>query len=124
MRIQYDIFVGGRRKAQVHESEAVNQEFKRIQDGQIIAVTSEVRETLATLNTAQKLLVLQEETTKLVEQNRSLVEKEYNAGQGSLVRLNQAQRDLISQQASYALARVSLRQSWINLHTATGAILD
>jgi outer membrane protein TolC len=40
------------------------------------------------------------------------------------VRLNQAQRDLISQQASYAFARVSLKQSWINLHTATGAILQ
>lgn len=124
LRLQYDIFVGGRRKAIVHESEAINKEFERVFDGQVIAVTSEVREALATLGTAQDLLVLQEETTNLVEENRMLVEKEYNAGQGSLVRLNQAQRDLISQQASYALARVSLRQSWINLHTATGAILD
>lgn len=123
LRLQYNIYTGGQRKARLHQSKAVKREFERTFDGQEIAVTAEVREALQNLETAQRLLLLQEETTSLVEENRHLVEKEYNAGQGSLVRLNQAQRDLISQQASYSFARVSLRQSWINLNTATGAIL-
>lgn len=124
LQLQYDIFTGGFRKARLHESKAVAREFERVLDGQEIAVTAEVREAIQQLETSQKLLVLQDETTVFVEENRQLVEKEYNAGQGSLVRLNQAQRDLISQQASYAFARVSLRQAWVNLHTATGAILE
>jgi outer membrane protein TolC len=51
------------------------------------------------------------------------VEKEYAAGQTSLVRLNEAQRNLIQAQGWLALARVSLRQAWQGLKAATGEIL-
>ena len=51
------------------------------------------------------------------------LEKEYRAGQGSLVRLNEAQRDLTSQQGRLALARVALRLAWHNLRTATAETL-
>jgi outer membrane protein TolC len=46
------------------------------------------------------------------------------AGQVSLVRLNEAQRDLIQQQGRLALARVALRQAWHDLRVATGEILE
>jgi len=59
-----------------------------------------------------------------VEKNRDLVENEYMAGQVSLVRLNEAQRDLIQQQGRLALARVALRQAWHDLRVATGEILE
>lgn len=58
-----------------------------------------------------------------MQQNRDLVEKEFAAGQGSLVRLNEAQRDLVTAQARLALALVSLRLTWHNLRTSTGEIL-
>jgi outer membrane protein len=124
IQLQYNIYTGGRRKAVLHENRAFNREIKHVLNEQNLAVSAEVREAARTLETAQQLLVLQRETTALVEQNRDLVEKEYRAGQGSLVRLNQAQRDLTSQQANLASARVSMRQAWVNLNSATGAILD
>ena len=123
IQLQYNIFTGGRRKAVLNENRALYREIKHTLNGQEINVVAEVREATRNLETAQQVLILQRETTSLVEQNRDLVEKEYRAGQGSLVRLNQAQRDLISQQVSLASARVTMRHAWINLDTATGAIL-
>ena len=123
IQMEYTFFNGGRRKAMLSENKAFRREVKHSLDEQGIAVVAEVREAARNLETAQKVLILQRETTSLVEQNRDLVEKEYRAGQGSLVRLNQAQRDLTSQQASLASARVSLHQAWVNLDSATGAIL-
>ncbi len=52
------------------------------------------------------------------------MDKEYNAGQASLVRLNEAQRDLNQATSQLALARVGLRQTWKNLNVATGRILQ
>jgi outer membrane protein TolC len=43
---------------------------------------------------------------------------------GSLVRLNEAQRDLTVAQAQLASARVALRVAWYDLQTSTGRILD
>jgi outer membrane protein TolC len=52
-----------------------------------------------------------------------LVEKEYDAGQASLTRLNEAQRDLTAAQSRLALARVTLRRAWHALRTATAESL-
>jgi outer membrane protein TolC len=59
-----------------------------------------------------------------VRRTRDLVEKEYSAGQASLVRLNEAQRDLTTAMGRLALARAALRQAWFNLETDTGRILE
>jgi len=67
---------------------------------------------------------LQRKNAKLVMQNRDLVEKEYQAGQASLVRLNEAQRNLTQAQGRLALARVGLRQAQKNLRASTGRILE
>ena len=68
-------------------------------------------------------MTLQRENVDLVQRTRDLVEKEYNAGQGSLVRLNEAQKDLTTAQGNLAQALVALRQAWIELETRTGSIL-
>jgi outer membrane protein TolC len=66
--------------------------------------------------------MLQRVNADLVRENRDLVEKEYLAGQGSLVRLNEAQRDLSTAQSRLALALVSLRQAWYGLQSETGSL--
>ena len=86
-------------------------------------VASEVREAIANVETAQRELLLQRNNAELVKRNRDLVDKEFNAGQASLVRLNEAQRDLNQATSQLALARVGLRQTWKNLDVATGRIL-
>jgi outer membrane protein TolC len=78
---------------------------------------------VANVRSAQYELELQRKNAGLVRENRDLVEKEYQAGQASLVRLNEAQRDLNRAQGRLALALVGLRQALKNLDASTGRIL-
>ncbi len=78
---------------------------------------------MALVVTAQSQVALQRENVDLVQRTRDLVEKEYNAGQGSLVRLNEAQKDLTTARSNLALALVGLRQAWVELEPRTGNIV-
>jgi len=120
LNVKYDLFTGGRNRAAVAEARHYAREAEyRLQDATLHA-ESEVRTALEDLRTAQETLLLQRTTAELVERNRDLVEKEYDAGQTALVRLNQAQRDLVEAQARLALSRVNLKATWHALRTATG----
>ena len=123
LSLSYNIFSGGLHRARVNEAKFSKKEAENNFEDAMIAVKGEVRETLESLCSAQEQLVLQRSNAQLVRQNRELVEKEYAAGQTSLVRLNEAQRDLTGAEARLALARVSLRQAWQDLKAATGEIL-
>lgn len=123
IRGQYEIYAGGRRRAMMHEARSIDRESGHLVRATELRVQAEVESARRQLETARQVLKLQQDTTSLVEQNRDLVEKEYDAGQASLVRLNEAQRDLISQQAGLALAQVSLQQAQTDFDTATARIL-
>jgi outer membrane protein len=123
LSVNYNLFSGGFYKARLNEAISNKKEAEKILAGVIINTRAEVREALARLDSARNLLELQRSNADLVKQNRDLVEKEYVAGQTSLVRLNEAQRDLISAQSRLALALVSLKQAWQDLKAATGEIL-
>ncbi|MFO7497355.1 MAG: TolC family protein [Desulfobacterales bacterium] len=116
----YNLFAGGATRARVAEARAGKREAERNLAALRISVASEVREALANLQASQRELRLQQQNAALVQQNRDLVEKEYAAGQASLVRLNEAQRNLTQARSRLALARVALRQSWERLEAATG----
>lgn len=116
----YNLFAGGATRARVAEARAGAREAERTLAALRITVVSEVREALANLQASQRELRLQQQNAALVQQNRDLVEKEYAAGQASLVRLNEAQRNLTQARGRLALARVALRQSWERLEAATG----
>jgi outer membrane protein len=122
--LNWNIFSGGLTRARHGEARARLFEIERIREDARIQVTSEVRRVITQIDATQQQLVLQETNARLVQQQRDLVEKEYKAGVGSLVRLNEAQRDLIVAQAQLALARVALRVAWYDLQTATGQILE
>ena len=124
MSINYDIYTGGRRKAALKGAKAAQVEADRNAESLALGVAEDVRRSVVDLATSQQVLLLQRQTTEFVERNRDLVEKEYRAGQGSLVRLNEAQRDLIAQQSRLALARVAVRVAWHDLRTATAETLE
>jgi outer membrane protein TolC len=124
VNMSYPLFTGGARKARVHEAAWAREEARKVSATLSITVASEVRQAIEEINRAQTELKLQRANTALVEQNRDLVEKEYAAGQGTLVRLNEAQRDLVTAQSRLALALVSLRQAWQTLESATGRIIN
>ncbi|MBL0714004.1 MAG: TolC family protein [Desulfosarcina sp.] len=121
--LSYPLFTGGERRARLAEAKYRQIEAEDNLNGTRISVASEVREAIANVITAQRELLLQQSNATLVKRNRDLVEKEYNAGQASLVRLNEAQRDLNQATSRLALARGGLRQTWKNLNVATGRIL-
>lgn len=121
--VSYTLFAGGRNRAALEGAKAAREEAKHNLNGTELAVAAAVRDALERLRAAQAQLDLQRANATLVQKNRDLVEKEYDAGQASLVRLNEAQRDLIAAQAQLALARVGLRGAWQDLKAATGEIL-
>ena len=123
MRLSYNLFAGGLTRAKVPEARQRQIELEKLLEELVLSATSDIRSSAALVATAQSQVALQRKNVDLVERTRDLVEKEYNAGQGSLVRLNEAQRDLTTAQSNLALALVGLRQAWVELETRTGNIL-
>ena len=122
--LNYNLFSGGADAARVREAKRLVAESEKNSEAVRITVANELRQALAGLDAAQRQLDLQKANAALVQQNRDLVEKEYAAGQGSLVRLNEAQRDLTQAQGRLALARVGLRNAWVNVEAASARILE
>ena len=122
--MNYNLFSGGFDRARLAEARHRQREIESDLDSVNISAAAEVQQALTLLETAQKELLLQRTNAELVKKNRDLVEKEYQAGQTSLVRLNEAQRDLVQAQSRLATARVALRQAWVSLDTSTGRILE
>ena len=121
--VTYNLFSGGYTRAKVREASHRRIELEKQLEDLTLSTTANIRSAATLVETAQAQVVLQRDNLKLVRRTRDLVEKEYNAGQASLVRLNEAQRDLTAAQSNLALALVSLRQAWMELKTRTGSIL-
>jgi outer membrane protein TolC len=121
--LTYRLYSGGERRARLAEAKYQQKEAEENLRASKLSVASDVQRAVANVITAQNELELQRKNAKLVMENRDLVEKEYQAGQASLVRLNEAQRNLTQAQGRLALARVGLRQAQKNLNASTGRIL-
>jgi outer membrane protein TolC len=124
IHMSYEFFTGGRNRAALAEAYSRKRETEHLLANAELLAAQDVRNAVEGVVTAQKQLWLQRANASFVQRNRDLVEKEYNAGQASLVRLNEAQRDLISAQGQLAAARVALRQAWHTLRTATAETLE
>lgn len=122
--LTYNLFAGGYDRARTRELKARGLELQKGLENLRLRASSEVRISSTQVITTQRQMTLQRANTDLNQQNRDLVEKEYAAGQVSLVRLNEAQRDLTTAQSRLALALASLRQAWFNLETDSGRILQ
>ena len=121
--LTYRLYSGGERRAQLAEAKYQQREAEENLLAVKIEVAADVQEAVENIKAAQFELELQRRNAVLVLENRDLVEKEYQAGQASLVRLNEAQRDLNQAQSRLALARVGLRQALKDLSASTGRIL-
>lgn len=124
INITYELFAGGRNIAELNEAKAFVREAERNAHQTELTVVADVRQAVEELQAAQELLLLERSNAQLVQRNRDLVERGYSEGAESLVRLNEAQRDLIQARASLASARVSLFQAWHDVRTATGESIE
>lgn len=120
----YTFFTGGRNWAALREAKAIRDEVMWSEEALQNQVTREVRTAIENLRAAQQSLILQRSNAESAARNRDLVEKGYDVGQDSLVRLTQAERDFTSARAQLALALVSLRSAWHDLETATAERLE
>lgn len=123
VNLSYNLFRGGGDQARIAEAKAFRRETARTLDQQKNKVQSEVRQAITRLEQARAQLKLQRASVKLVEQSRDLVEEGYKAGQESLARLNEAQRDLVRTQSRLVLSLISLYTNRQGLRTATGESL-
>lgn len=118
--VTYTLFAGGKYKAMRAEARALLREAEENFNNTRIGVITEVYTAYQEVKSALEQLKLQKETADYVRQNRDLVEKEFLAGQAPLVRLNEAQRDLVDAEVRLASARVGLLRALYHLKTTTG----
>ncbi len=120
VNMSWNLFAGGGDTARVVEAEQAKREAVHTLSGLRNSVAAEIRQDLALLAAAVDQLRLQRETVKLVEENRELAKNEYEAGESSLVRLNEAQRDLVTTYGRLAQALVACQLAQQRLLAATG----
>lgn len=118
--LSFPLFEGGRIRAKVAQARSRQRETALAAQSLRNAIEREVSDALAALAAAQRQLLLQTDNLQLVRQTRDLVEMEYQAGQETLVRLNEAQRDLIAADSRHSRSRVNLRLAWIDIETVSG----
>lgn len=108
INISFDIFSGGIKKSKTAEASSLKREREKTLENAKINAVAEIQTSIKDISVLGQQLVLQEENTRLTQITRDLVEKEYEAGQASLVRLNEAQNDLVSAQGTLSQNKISL----------------
>ncbi len=124
LNMTFNLFSGGLYRAQSREAMQKEIEARKLLEALKISINADIRTTVMNVITFQTQLKLQQSNTRLSQKNRDLIDKEYKAGQASLVRLNESQRELTSAQNRTALALVALRQSWWTLMSEVGMITE
>lgn len=122
--LSFNLFEGGSRKARVREAAARESEAEAALAQAELTAASEVRSAVLTVRFAGELLELQHQNLSIVQKTRDLIELEFKANQASLVRLNEAQRDLVLAQSRYATSLASLHVAWHGLLEATSESLE
>ncbi|HFQ90186.1 MAG TPA: TolC family protein, partial [Desulfobulbus sp.] len=120
LNVAWNLFSGGADRARLFEAKQKRREAVYTMDSLRNQVASQVRQALAHLAAAREQVVLQRQSVTLVEENRDLAKNEYEAGETSLVRLNEAQRDLTTTYGRLAQALVSYHLARQRLLAATG----
>ncbi len=120
LNVAWNLFSGGADRARLFEAQQKRREVSYSMADLRTKVAAEVRQDIALLAAAREQVRLQRDSVSLVEENRQLAESEYEAGSASLVRLNEAQRDLTTTYGRLAQALVGYHLARQRLLAATG----
>jgi outer membrane protein TolC len=124
LSLSYTLYSGGAVEAAQAEARQAKREVSHSLTNLRNSIAAEVRQNVTQLAAAREQVRLQEESVKLVEENRKLAESEYEAGASTLIRLNEAQRDLTATQGRQAQALVGCQQARHRLLAAVGKNLE
>ena len=117
---QWVLFNGGRRVFELREAQADLAIDKQNLAEQWISVVAEVRQTYADRVRRAKQMTIYETNLTLTTKTRDLVEESYKAGNASITRLNEAQRDLVVADTDLSTSIVDLENSKAKLAAAVG----
>lgn len=117
---EWVLFNGGRRVFELREAQADLAENKEYLAEQWISVVAEVRQTYADRVRRAKQMAIYERNLVLTKKTRDLVEEEYKAGNASITRLNEAQRDLVLADTDLATSIIDLENAKAKLDAAVG----
>ena len=120
----WNLYSGGAVDAAVLEARQAKREAKYAYAELRNSIAAEVQQDITRLTAAREQVRLQRETVELVEENRKLAKSEYEAGSASLVRLNEAQRDLTATYGGLVQALVSYQQARHQLLAAVARNLE
>lgn len=118
--MRWNLYAGGADQARLIETEQAKREAVYTLANLRNSVAAEIRQDIAMLAAAEEQVRLQRDTVQLVQENRDLAKNEYEAGESSLVRLNEAQRDLTTTHGRLAQALVSSQLQRQRLLAAAG----
>ena len=120
LSLAWNLFAGGADRARLFAARQKQRETGFTLADLRNRVAAEIRQDIARLAAAREQVRLQRDSVKLVAENRDLAKNEYEAGEASLVRLNEAQRDLTTTHSRLAQALVAFHLARQNLLAATG----
>ena len=117
----WTIFNGFIRYNQMREYQANLASAEYSVAAQWFTVVGEVRAAYANYVQAVRQTRFYEKTRKLSQEQRDLVNEEYNAGNAELTRLNEAQRDLVTAESNLASSYIAIQNAKAQLDSAVGA---
>ncbi len=123
LRLSWELWDGGARRERVREADAARREAEAAARQTLLQGQSSLEQALSDYQASVRAEALTRESLTLSRENRDLVEAAYRAGQQSLLRLNEAQRDFTTAEARAVQARLTREQAWIELQRATGDLL-
>jgi outer membrane protein TolC len=120
MSINWELFSGGRTLFSIREMQANVAEREFQLEEQWLKVISEVRQAYDECQKSTRQLILFRKIQDDALKNRDLVEEDYKAGNTDIIRLNEAQTQLVQAQSDLAKARINVLNSRTKLAAATG----
>ena len=121
---EWVLFNGGARIAALREAQANLAVGKQNLVEKWIGVIAEVRQAFEERMSKAKQVKIYKSNLALVQKNRMLVEESYKAGNTSITRLNEAQRDLVDADSSYISSVIALANAKAKLQSAIGVHQD
>jgi len=123
VQIAWNLWDGGERRGRVSEAEATVLESEAAARAVLLQARARLSTNISDYSAAVRAEQLTRESLALSRENRDLVEAAFRAGQESLLRLNEAQRDFTNAEARAVQARLNREQAWIDLQRARGTLL-
>lgn len=122
LQISWDLWDGGQRRARTREAEWAVEEAAAGARGIELQAQAQLANAITGYAAAVRSEEITRETLELTRENRDLVEAAFRAGQESLLRLNEAQRDYTTAESRAVQARLTREQAWIDLLRAKGRL--